>query len=172
MQPTPISDKQREQVLALARAGQSRNAIARQTGVSATSVSRIVKAAGLNFEANVPRTELATATRAAQQRAERVDQAQGLLDDLRDGRARLAAAEKTRDWFDTARGIQALALAHARLAEVEHRTAKPEDSAAESRSLLGDLMSGLREWRAVNDRDDKTEHPHDPDQDDDQEVTE
>lgn len=159
MKPTPITDAQRAEVLRLAREGMSRNGVARATGVSASSVSRIAKSAGLSFD-RVEQTELATATRAAVQRADRVEQAQGLLDDLAAGRNRLATAEKVRDWTEAARGVFALAQAHARLAEVEHRTAKPEDSAANSRSMLGDLMSGLREWRAANTDDD--------DQDDDQ----
>lgn len=162
--PTPISEEQRADVLRRARAGESRNRIARETGVSASSVSRIAKAAGVTFD-RVEQTELATASRAAAQRADRVDQAQGLLDDLAAGRARLDAAENTRQWFDIARGLQALAMAHGRLAEVEHRTAKPEDSAAAGRSMLGNLFTMLRS-------DYVDRHGHGPeDQDDDQEAT-
>lgn len=143
-QPVPISDEIRDQVVQLARDGVSRNEISRRTGVSATSVSRIAKRAGVTFEANVQRTELATATRAAQQRAERVEQAQGLLDDLAAGRGRLVAAENTRQWFDVTRGLHALAMAHARLVQTEQQLADGGDKAEEARSMIGQLAAGIR----------------------------
>lgn len=159
--PEPISAEQRAAVLAAARRpGATRNGVARETGVSPSSVSRICKRAGVTFD-RVEQTELATAVRAAEQRADRVEVAAGLLADVDRGRQLLAAAENPRQWLDYAKGVQALAQAHARLAEVEHRTKSPEDSAAEGRSLLTDLMGGLQAWRAAHDRDDDQDQDHD-----------
>lgn len=56
-------------------------------------------------------------------------------------------------------------MAHARLVEVEHKTKDPDQSAAESRSMLGDLFTMLRA-----DYSDRHGHgPEDHGQDQDQE---
>lgn len=57
---TPLTQDKRNTILALHAEGHSRNQIARETGTSATSVTRICKAAGATFD----RTATAKATRA------------------------------------------------------------------------------------------------------------
>ncbi|MDQ1128291.1 helix-turn-helix domain-containing protein [Microbacterium sp. SORGH_AS_0888] len=73
----PIDEATRERIVQLAREGMSRNGIARETGVGATTVSRICKAEGVTFD----RTQTAQATEAHRMdvKAERERLAERLL---------------------------------------------------------------------------------------------
>lgn len=60
----PIQPEMRAQIIELAKAGMGRNAIARQTGVSAASVTRVCEPEGIVFD--WASTDLATAARRVQ----------------------------------------------------------------------------------------------------------
>lgn len=85
--PAPLTNDQRNTIVALHAAGHTRNQIAREAGISASSVSRICKAEGLNFD----RTATAAATRAkvVDAKARRAELAELLLDDAFRLRAQL-----------------------------------------------------------------------------------
>ena len=75
-----ITDEQRQQVLRLAREGTlSRNQIAKDTGVSAGSVTNICKAAGVSFDRTA--TEVAVRSRKADLAARRAELQLLLLQD-------------------------------------------------------------------------------------------
>src|SRR5690348_6130490 len=79
MATPPTSDENKTRILELHAAGKSRNDIARETGIGAATVSKIVKAAGLSFDRS--KTEAATAAKKADAAALR---AQLALDYLAD----------------------------------------------------------------------------------------
>lgn len=78
-QGRPLDDTQRERILALARSGESRNAVAREVGVSTSTVSRVARTASLTFDRR--RTEAATRARQVDLRAERAELEADLLGD-------------------------------------------------------------------------------------------
>lgn len=73
----PISDEQRAQVLNLHAQGLPRNDIARQTGVSAGSVTNICRDAGLSFDRSA--TKQASAARSVDLTAGRIRLAEKML---------------------------------------------------------------------------------------------
>lgn len=83
----PISDTIRQQILDLHAAGTSCNAIAKQAGVSASTVSKVCKAAGLTFDRG--RTRAATASHAIDAKARRAELKELLLEDAHKLRAQL-----------------------------------------------------------------------------------
>lgn len=133
----PIDDETREQVLAEARAGASRNEVARRTGVSTASVSRICRAAGVTFDRS--KTIKATAARLVDLKAMRVSLSGDLLGDVGEARARMHASESAREFFELARSVAALTNAHVQL--VRHDGDDPGVEAA--KSLLSGLMERL-----------------------------
>lgn len=91
-----VSDAQHEQVLELARQGVGRNAIARETGLGAATVTRIVREAGLSFD----RSGTATAVQARKiDLAEKRSQLE--LDYLRDAQRLRRLLWKPHTYFDT-----------------------------------------------------------------------
>jgi transposase-like protein len=140
-----IDDATRDRVLALARSGRSRNAIAREVGCGTSTVSRICRAGGVSFVATARTTRAATEVRQADQAARRTELAGGILGDISVARTWLAQAEDARELRDTAQAIRSLADAHARLAMV------PGDSTAEldgARSMLVTLHGALTGYAA------------------------
>lgn len=133
----PIDDETRERVLTEARAGASRNEVARRTGVSTASVSRICKAAGHTFDR--AKTVKATAARLVDLRAMRVTLSGDLLGDVTEARARMHASQSAREFFELARSVSALTGAHVQLAR--HDGEDPGIDAA--KSLLSGLMERL-----------------------------
>ncbi len=75
----PVDGQTRARVLQLHEQGVGRNEIARITGISTASVSKIVHEDGGSFDTS--QTELATQNRLADLAAIRADLARGLLDD-------------------------------------------------------------------------------------------
>lgn len=73
----PISAEQRQQVLDLHAQGHPRNDIARQTGISAGSVTNICRDAGLSFDRSA--TKQATAARSVDLAAGRIRLAEKML---------------------------------------------------------------------------------------------
>ena len=76
----PVTDQDREQVRALHAQGLSRNEIARQTGRSGRTVSRIAVELGLSFD-RAPQVAAATEARKEDAKARRAALALALLDD-------------------------------------------------------------------------------------------
>lgn len=151
--PAALTDEQREAVLAAARTGATRNEVARRTGVSAASVTRICKTAGVTFDRT--RTAVAVQARVLDMKQARTALAVGLLDDIATGRQLLHSAEDSREFFDYARSVSVLANAHVRIVAVDHTD---DNGAEEARSLLGNLMVALRVRHAqdTDDGDDST----------------
>lgn len=134
---SPIPDDQREEVLTLARSGLSRNEVARRTGVSTASVSRICAAAGVSFD-RAP-TAAAVEARIIDLKAARANLAGNLLDDVAAARMRMHSATEPRDFFDLARSVGVLANAHVRLVGVDG----PPDESAAAKGMLGALAEAL-----------------------------
>lgn len=133
-----LPDEQRERVLALARAGElSRNGIARELGIGASTVSRICRAAGL--PSLNQRTARAVEVRQLSARQRRAEAADGLLDDLQHARASLWSSENARDLADTAKAISSLTTAHVKLATVDAE----REEAEHTRSVLGGIAGAL-----------------------------
>lgn len=135
--PAPIPEQQRENVLDLARAGHSRNEVARLSGISPASVTRICSAAGVSFDRSS--TAIAVQARVIDMKHARGLLASGLLDDIAEARRRLHRAGEAREFFDLARSVAALANAHVRIAGVDDA----DQGAEEARSMLGSLMTAL-----------------------------
>ena len=75
----PISDTVRQQILDLHAFGNSRNAIAKEAGVAWSTVTKVCKAAGLNFDRNP--TRAAVAAHAIDAKARRAELKELLLED-------------------------------------------------------------------------------------------
>jgi transposase-like protein len=134
----PIPEETRQEVLRLAREGVSRNEIARQTGVSTASVSRICQGEPDLFDRS--RTAAATQARAVDLRAARISLASGLLTDAQTARGWLHTAEDSRALSDAAKAIHYLSSSHVRLVAVDRDDAPGLDAA---KSMLGTLAEKL-----------------------------
>ncbi|MER6361550.1 hypothetical protein [Kitasatospora sp. NPDC001527] len=143
--PAPLPDQQRENVLGLARAGHSRNEVARLSGVSPASVTRICSAAGVTFDRTA--TAAAVEARVIDMKQARGLLASGLLDDIAEARHRLHRAGEAREFFDLARSVSVLTNAHVRIIGVD----STDQGAEEARSMLGSIMTGLALWQAQQD---------------------
>ncbi len=136
--PSPLSDAQREQILAAARVGdQSRNAIARDVGVSAASVSKVCRQAGPP-SANT-RTVEAVQVRTLDARERRTRLEEQTLDDIDDARRALRTVGNPRELVDAAKAVSLLVNAHVRVAAVDHDT----DRTDEQTSVLGGIAAAL-----------------------------
>jgi hypothetical protein len=85
----PVTDADRQQILDLARAGQTRNAIARQVKRSNDTVSKICAEAGHTFDRTA--TEAATKAKQRDNQARRAELIEGMYDDALRLRAQLFA---------------------------------------------------------------------------------
>lgn len=166
--PRPIAEHVRADVVRLACDGVPRNEIARRTGVSCSSVTRIATAAGVRF--NRAATAAATRARAVDQRAARVTLAGRMLGDIDTARGWLHSAETARDLDHAARAVLNLTTAHVRLVAVD--AGRPDVDAVAS--LLDSIAAGLTarhgtgddEWPAAGD----DQEANDPGTGDDQEA--
>jgi hypothetical protein len=134
----PIPEETRLEVLRLAREGVARNEIARQTGISTASVSRICQGEPNLFDRS--RTAAATQARAADLKAQRVGLASGLLGDVEVARGWLHTAEDARALSDAAKAVHYLTGSHVRLVAVDKEDAPGLDAA---KSMLGSLAERL-----------------------------
>jgi hypothetical protein len=147
--PAPLPDDLRETVLVAARQpGATRNGVARQTGVSPASVTRICSAAGVSFDRAA--TASAVQARVIDLRAARVTLAGDLLGDIGEARARMYAAVLPRDFFDLARSVAALTNSHVRIVAVDGT----EHGVEEARGMLGNLMEWMKVYHQEQDGDD------------------
>lgn len=133
-----ISDEQRVQVLNLHASGAARNAIARVIGIGTGSVSRIVAAAGGNFDRT--QTEQATRAKVADVRAQRAQASADLLDDVAYARTVLRGQDEPRELMFASKAVSSLVFAHGRLAELD----KGATAAEETAGVLAQLGDELR----------------------------
>lgn len=111
--PPPIDDATRERVLNEARAGASRNEVARRTGVSTASVSRICGAAGHAF--NRTRTEVATFARTVDLKAARTAASAAALLTAETMRQLALTADESREARDYAQAYAVFLDRHLKL---------------------------------------------------------
>lgn len=144
-----ITAEVRSRIIDLALSGMARNAIAREVGVGAGTVSRVAKERGLSFD-RATTTAKATAAKAADSATLRAELAADLLRDVADLRRRLRAkAEPTsvREFEQQARSVDYLARAVASLSRV------PEvevDESGDARAVMASFKEALLQW-APND---------------------
>ncbi|MFJ9816172.1 hypothetical protein ACIRU3_13065 [Streptomyces sp. NPDC101151] len=117
----PIEETDRAAVRRLHAQGLSRNAIARETGRAAATVSKIAADLGLAFSGG-SRVSAATEARRADAAARREQLADDALDGALGQVARTASAESARDARDHATAARALTEVHARVAELARQT--------------------------------------------------
>ncbi|MFF0744201.1 helix-turn-helix domain-containing protein [Streptomyces sp. NPDC004111] len=117
----PITDRDRAEVRRLHAEGKSRNQIARSTGRSASTISKIARAEGLAFSGGA-RVAAATEARRADAAARREQLADEALNGALGQVVRTGGAENARDARDHATAARALTEVHARVAELTRRT--------------------------------------------------
>ncbi|KAB7834055.1 helix-turn-helix domain-containing protein [Streptomyces mobaraensis] len=134
----PITDADREAVRRLHAEGRSRNRIARETGRSAATVSKIAAELGLAFSGGA---RVAAATEA--RRADAAVRREQLADDALDGALaqveRVGAADSARDARDYATAARALTEVHAKVSEI----ARSSGSGSTGGSMLDRLADAL-----------------------------
>lgn len=154
----PLTDdpELRAAVARLHAAGRGRNEIAAELGLGRGTVSKIAAALGLRFD-RAADVATANAVRATQLAARRLDMAEDLQDAAERLRDQIFRPHTYFDWggkdhdFSTHDAPEpvpadkrALMSAIATALDRSMRLVPPrEDGAAESRSVLGDLMAGL-----------------------------
>ncbi|MFF8534106.1 helix-turn-helix domain-containing protein [Streptomyces sp. NPDC015532] len=134
----PITDRDREAVRRLHAEGKSRNAIAREIGRGAATVSKIANELGLTF-AGGARVAAATEAHRADAAARREQLADEALDGALGQVAKTNAAESARDARDHATAARALTEVHARVAELARHTGTGSSGA----SMLDRLADAL-----------------------------
>ncbi|CAL9480713.1 helix-turn-helix domain-containing protein [Streptomyces sp. enrichment culture] len=152
----PITDADRAAVKRLHAKGMSRNDIARTLGRSAATVSKIAKTLGLSFN-RAPQVEAATAVRKADLAARRAAFAERLQDIAEREAGKLTAptlywewggkdhkyAEKLADEPIPADRRAIMGVISTALDRSLKLVPPRDDGAAESRSVIADLMAGL-----------------------------
>jgi hypothetical protein len=134
----PITPAERATVRRLHAAGESRNAIARAIGRSASSVSKIAAQEGLRFEGGA-RVAPATEARRADAAARREQLAADALDAALAQVQRADASETARNARDHATAARALTEVHARITELARGTGQGSRGA----SMLDRLADAL-----------------------------
>ncbi|MGW8762358.1 helix-turn-helix domain-containing protein [Streptomyces sp. NPDC055815] len=156
MAARPITKRDRDQVRALHAEGLSRNAIARKINRSPSTVSSIATDLGLSFD-RAPQVEAATAVRKADLAARRAAMAETLQDVAEREIAKMVQPHLYWEWggkdhkYDErmqpeptpADRRTMMATASAALDRSLKLVPPKDDGAAESRSVIGDLMAGL-----------------------------
>ncbi|MEU4067420.1 helix-turn-helix domain-containing protein [Streptomyces wedmorensis] len=136
----PITDADREAVRRLHAEGKSRNQIARETGRSAATVSKIAAAEGLMFSGGA-RVAAATEARRADAAARREQLADDALDGALAQVERVSAADSARDARDYATAARALTEVHAKVAELA-RTSGAGSTGGSMLDRLADALLG------------------------------
>lgn len=128
---------QRQNMTSLISSGKSCNAIARELGVSPSTVSRHAKAAGLTFDRSLTAKAVEAARIDAASR--RAEVGAGLLEDISRARlTRLAEANDARDFQQVAQGVAALSRAYKDLAGLP---GPPDGGEEEARASLAEFLS-------------------------------
>jgi ribosomal protein L17 len=156
MAARPLTAKDRAAVKRLHAQGKSRNDIARAIGRSPSTVSKLAAELGLTFERG-PQVAAATAARKADLAARRAAFAEALQDTAERELAKMTAptlyfewggkdhkyAEKTQPEPTPADRRAIMSIIGAALDRSLKLVPPKDDGAAESRSVIGDLMAGL-----------------------------
>jgi hypothetical protein len=130
-----LDPAKRRRVVELIQMEQGRNVIAKEVGISTSTVSAIAKQEGLNFD----RTQTAQASSAQQKDAKSRRQALGsdMLGDLEQARLRLAKEENARGFQAAAQGLDALARAYGNIARID----PPDDGLVEAKGMVAGLFA-------------------------------
>lgn len=156
MAARPITEKDRDQVRALHAEGMSRNDIARKLERSPATVSKLANAMGLSFD-RAPEVAAATTARKADLAARRAAMAETLQDVAEREIAKMVQPHLYWEWggkdhkYDErwqpeptpADRRTMMATASAALDRSLKLVPPKDDGAAESRSVIGDLIAGL-----------------------------
>lgn len=157
--PKPLSDTLRTAIAADIKAGKPRNQIARDHGVSGSSVTKIAKAEHLDGAFDRAQTNKATRARADDNAAKRTQLQSDLLDDAQRFRKRAWSTYKVvvsgpegaevieleePPLPDAARAYTAIGIIVDKDRAYE-RDKAGSDGTDHARSMLGQLMSGLAE---------------------------
>ncbi|MFF5790240.1 helix-turn-helix domain-containing protein [Streptomyces sp. NPDC012693] len=157
MAARPITEKDRKQVRALHAEGMSRNDIARKIGRSPSTVSKLATDMGLSFD-RAPEVAAATTARKADLAARRAAMAETLQDVAEREISKMTQPHLYFEWggkehdYDErwqpeptpADRRTMMATASAALDRSLKLVPPKDDGAAESRSVVGDLLAGLR----------------------------
>ncbi|WP_149184504.1 helix-turn-helix domain-containing protein [Streptomyces sp. TRM49041] len=135
----PITSADCEAVRRLHAEGKSRNQIARETGRSAATVSKIAAELGLAFSGGA-RVAAATEARTADAAARREQLADDALDGALAQVERVGAADSARDARDYATAARALTEVHTKVAELARHT--KTSSAGGMLDRLADALLG------------------------------
>ncbi|WP_329622933.1 helix-turn-helix domain-containing protein [Streptomyces sp. NBC_01255] len=156
MAARPITEKDRKQVRALHAEGMSRNDIARKISRSPSTVSKLAADMGLSFD-RAAQVAAATTARKADLSARRATMAETLQDVAEREIARMTQPQLYFEWggkehdYDErwqpeptpADRRTMMATASAALDRSLKLVPPKDDGAAESRSVIGDLLAGL-----------------------------
>lgn len=135
--PPPLDPTKRAAILEQIREGKPRNEIARDLGVSGSSVSKIARENELAFDRT--KTEKATRARALDSKAARSVEAVESLAVASDLRQRVLAARDGRDARDWATAYGIMSDKHMAFDRYDN-----DNGAEGARSMLGALAAGLQ----------------------------
>lgn len=156
--PKPLTDAERETILARHASGLSCRQIAKEVGRSHTVCARIVRESGAKTD--TAQTAAATATRMRRVTAGKLDRIEALLaeaEELRRGMWEPVTETMNTphgpmfiEREPTAREIKTTIDAVTKILETVEKlwTTLPTDETAEQRSLMGNLMAGIKAVRA------------------------
>lgn len=147
--PAPISQGQRDRIVALAREGVPRNQIARDIGVSVGTVSKYAKLAGVTFDRRS--TAAATAAAKVDNEARRQTLGADLLTDLETARRELADAERPRTLKDHRDRAAALRELGQMFFTVSRASPVPDGSGEEIRDAVRHFTHMLSEKFGADD---------------------
>ena len=156
--PKPLTDAEKETILALHTSGLSCRQIAKEVGRSFTVCARVVRQAGVKTDTR--QTAEATATRMSRVTEGKLDRIEALLaeaEELRRGMwspvvetMNTAHGPLFVEREPTAREVKTTIDAVVRVLETVEKLWQtlPVDETAEQRSLMGNLMAGIKAVRA------------------------
>lgn len=139
----PISDQQRERILELARAGVARNKIAIEVGVSAGTVSKHVRDAGLSFDRS--QTRAATAAARIDNAAKREALAIDVLSQVATTLASMTKSGPPKSPRDEDSRARALASLSRAMGDTFRAAPIGDTTADEIRDAIRSFSSGLQE---------------------------
>jgi len=140
---TNVDEITRQRVLAALRDGCSVRAAATRCGISKTTVGKIAKAAGWEFDRS--QVEQATKVRQVDMRSRRTRAAFSLLGEVERAVDLVQAQEAPRDFAFAAKAAADLSRAHAELARCDIGQAE-EETTEEARSMIEALGHNLQRY--------------------------
>ena len=141
-----LSDQTRQQVMAAIAAGKPRNQIARETGVSAGSVTTIAREMGAAFDQSA--TKKAVQARRTYAQAERLDL---LNEGFETARAMLPRCERPHELFQWAVAVGTL-IDKRRLEEGEATSRAEVNNGSDARDRLARRLDDLAAQRAAREQ--------------------